>query len=119
MRVLVCGGRDFIEMKLLVRVLDELHAERAFTHLIHGDARGADLLAAHWARMRQVHTTAYPADWKRLGKSAGSVRNQKMLVEGQPALVVAFPGGVGTADMIMRAESVGVETIKVAKDGRF
>jgi hypothetical protein len=37
-----------------------------------------------------------------------------MLDEGTPDMVVAFPGGRGTADMKMRARLAGVEVIEAA-----
>jgi hypothetical protein len=40
------------------------------------------------------------AEWERLGRKAGPIRNQRMLEEGKPDLVVAFPGGTGTAGMM-------------------
>ena len=58
----------------------------------------------------------YPAPWKRFGPSAGGIRNQQMLDEGKPDLVVAFPGGKGTADMVRRAENAGVKVIKVGDE---
>jgi hypothetical protein len=36
-----------------------------------------------------------------------------MLDEGRPTLVVAFPDGRGTADMVRRARGAGVEVIEV------
>ena len=45
MRVLVCGGRDFDDVGLMISVLDRLHTEKSFTMLIHGNARGADRIA--------------------------------------------------------------------------
>lgn len=38
----------------------------------------------------------------------GPLRNQRMLEEGKPDLVVAFPGGGGTKDMVRRAAKAGV-----------
>jgi hypothetical protein len=38
MRVLVCGGRDFDDVGLMISVLDRLHTEKSFTVLIHGSA---------------------------------------------------------------------------------
>ena len=49
-----------------------------------------------------------PADWTKHGKAAGPIRNQKMLDE-CPDLVVAFPGGKGTADMVRRAMKAGID----------
>jgi len=47
-------------------------------------------------------------EWDELGKKAGPLRNQRMLDEGKPDLVVAFPGGGGTKDMVRRAVKAGV-----------
>lgn len=40
--------------------------------------------------------------------------------EGKPDLVVAFPGGSGTADCVRRAKAAGVEVlvIRVAKEAK-
>jgi hypothetical protein len=39
------------------------------------------------------------------------MRNQAMLDYGKPDLVVAFPGGKGTADMVRRARVAGVKVL--------
>ena len=41
------------------------------------------------------------------------MRNQKMLDEGKPDLVVAFAGGRGTADMVRIAKRSGVEVREI------
>lgn len=114
MRVLVCGGRDFQDWGMVCNVLDELHAKHSFTHLIEGGARGADELAGQWATIRSVPVTVVAADWKTHGKKAGPIRNRKML-DLAPDLVVAFPGGAGTADMMRAADSAGVRVIDVSR----
>jgi hypothetical protein len=43
-----------------------------------------------------------------VGKTAGPLRNQRMLDEGKPDLVVAFPGGGGTKDIVRRAVKAGL-----------
>jgi hypothetical protein len=112
--VLVCGGRDYIDVDRVYGVLDTLHAERHFSMLIHGAARGADSLAASWAKLfPEIKIVPFPADWHTYGNAAGPIRNRQMLREGKPDLVVAFPGGTGTADMVKIARSAGVEIISV------
>ena len=37
----------------------------------------------------------------------------RMLEEGRPDLVIAFPGGRGTADLVARARRAGVEVMEV------
>jgi hypothetical protein len=113
MRVLVCGGRDFDDRGTLDAALDRLHQQHGFTLVIAGGARGADTLAEDWARARGVVCQVYRADWEGLGRKAGPIRNQQMLTEGKPELVVAFPGGRGTAHMVRIAREAGVEVIEV------
>ncbi len=107
MRVLVCGGRDFSDRVRLFNALDRIHRKRGVAVIIDGAARGADSLGARWAIERGVASERHPADWARFGKSAGYRRNEAMLDEGAPDLVVAFPGGRGTAHMVELARSKG------------
>ena len=109
MRVLVCGGRDYADRDAVFAALDHLAHRRGVAVVIHGAARGADTLAADWATARNVPALPFPADWKRAGKAAGHIRNQRMLDEGRPDGVVAFPGGTGTADMIRRSKAAGLK----------
>lgn len=112
-RVLVCGGRDYSDVATLNRALSEEHAKDPFDVLIHGGAAGADRLAGIWAKAMKVHCCVYVADWRNHGPSAGPRRNARMLVEGQPDVVIAFPGGRGTDDMVGRARVLGVPIISV------
>lgn len=114
MKVLVCGGRKYDDANTFFRVMDFLHETTSgdgispgFTLVIHGGAPGADSLADRWARARGVPVEAHPADWS-LGRSAGPARNRRMLAR-KPDLVIAFPGGRGTAHMVSIARKAGVE----------
>lgn len=125
MKILVCGGRDFNDIDLLDKTLHEIHDRgghpytNEITNLIHGCAKGADSLAAYWCRHTYTHSGnpivehRYPADWFKYGKAAGPIRNKQMLLEGKPDLVVAFKGGIGTANMvkIAREAQVAVEEV--------
>jgi len=112
-RVLVCGGRDYANADALHEALDRLHTERQFSLVITGGARGADTMAHDWAVSRDIPTEVLMAEWERLGRKAGPLRNQRMLQEGKPDLVIAFPGGRGTANMIGQASADGVEVIAI------
>jgi hypothetical protein len=117
MRVLVCGGRDFNDASLVYSTLSELQRERGpISVLIHGAATGADTLAAAWGNdyLGRSCVHHYPAEWLKHGKAAGPIRNQQMLDEGKPDIVIAFPGGRGTADMVRRAMAAGIEVLIVA-----
>ena len=109
MKVLVCGGRSYHDANAVLHVLGGY----PITHLIHGGARGADTLAARYALEANIPCTAFIAEWHKYGKSAGGIRNSRMLKEGQPDLVIAFPGGAGTNDMVRKAVRAGVKTYRV------
>ena len=111
MKVLVCGGRDYTDRAALWSILDALGPPEV-SEIISGMARGADTLAVEWASRFGFPLRAFPAEWDKHGRSAGPIRNQRMLDEGKPDLVVAFPGGRGTADMVSRAEKAGVRVIQ-------
>ncbi len=107
-RFIVCGGRDYSDKVFLKRSLDELLKIDWNFVLVHGDARGADTLAAEWANNDAwVLVEAHPADWNKHGRKAGPIRNQEMLDSGIDG-VIAFAGGYGTADMVNRALQTGV-----------
>lgn len=108
LRVLVCGGRNFNNAMLLGSWLGGLHKQRGIACLIDGGARGADHMAHEFAKWAGIPTEQYPAEWGRYGRSAGPGRNQRMLDQSKPDLVVAFAGGPGTADMIRRAAAAGI-----------
>jgi cysteine synthase len=118
MRVLVCGGRDYSDRAAVARALVPYRpakpaTEPSDTILILGGATGADAIAEEWADVWGVRKRVFPANWKKHGKAAGPIRNQQMLDEGQPDIVIAFPGGRGTADMVSRARAKGVEVVVV------
>jgi hypothetical protein len=80
--------------------------------VITGDEYGADRLTAEWAKVRSVTCEVYHADWLRFGREAGRIRNERMLAEGRPELVVAFPGGRSTAHIMGIARDAGIEVIE-------
>jgi hypothetical protein len=93
--------------------LSALHEKYVFTRLIHGAARGADMLAAGWGFKNNIPCMAYPANWERYGKSAGPRRNIQMLVEGKPDMVIAFPGGRGTKHMVEIAKKAKIKVLEI------
>jgi hypothetical protein len=107
LRVMVTGGRDYRNRERVFQILDGLNVGV----LIVGDAGGADFLARSWAKMRlpQGRVEEFEADWKKLGKKAGPVRNSRMIEEGRPDIVVAFPGGSGTADAVSKANAKNIK----------
>lgn len=110
-RVLVCGGRDFRDADTMrdelrrIAVLGAGHS--CLPTIIHGDAAGADQFADCVAQLLGMPVERHPADWKRHGRGAGPIRNQKMLDSGVTFALV-MPGGNGTADMVRRLTAAGI-----------
>ncbi len=81
--------------------------------IIHGGAKGADRIADEWAVVNWTLLEEYKADWDTHGKAAGAIRNRQMIIEGKPDVVLAFPGGPGTANMVKQARAHGIRVIEV------
>lgn len=115
MRVLVTGGRDYNDRESVKQALDVLHiTEGPITTIIAGGARGADYWAEWWAKEHEktVDYVRFPADWNKYKKGAGAIRNQQMIDEGKPDLILAFPGNRGTRDMLQRAKRAGLRIVE-------
>jgi len=111
------GGRDLAWPHQ--RVAAELLARsggRSVQRLFHGGARGADAAIARAAHQLGWRVQSLPAEWGRYGHSAGPIRNRRLLeqalAEAQAhtspgfsasVLVIAFPGGAGTASLVRQA----------------
>ena len=123
MIVIVTGGRDYNphgEGRANVgAVLSSIHAVKKIEAVVHGRCwsplkeetkTGADYWAFIWAKNHKVLDDPYPADWKNLGRSAGPRRNTEMAKAGAD-LCIAFPGGMGTADMVNKAIAEGIPVL--------
>jgi len=125
MRLLVCGSRSWKDRMLMMEVLRKIKRKqdnyKGIVTLIHGAASGADEMAgeigAQFAISSCWRVKAYPANWKKYGKAAGPIRNQRMLEKemlgtGENRLVLAFHENIrsskGTKDMILRALEHGI-----------
>lgn len=109
MRVLICGGRDPSSETCDAVWNWVMENCSAGDVVIHGAARGVDTQAMIAAQtLQNVKHSPFPADWNSHGRSAGPIRNRRMIVEGQPDRVVAFAGGRGTANMIKQAKAAGI-----------
>lgn len=114
MKVIVCGGRHYCDQERVFKELDTIHKHggKPISMVIQGGAAGADRLGRFWAENRGVHCAAVHALWDAYGKAAGIFRNDAMLSL-KPDLVIAFPGGRGTADMVGRAKLAGIKVIEI------
>lgn len=136
-RLLVCGSRSVdhysqIEYLKVSSFLNKLCWDRQWilepdeygnwlpsVVIIQGECPtgGIDDLADQWAVVNWCQSIGYPPlreDIQKWGFGiAANMRNQRMLDEGKPDVVVAFRGGRGTADMVDRAKRAGVEVVEI------
>ena len=111
------GGRDLawshqrIAAELLART-----GGRPVHLLLHGGARGADAAIGRAAQQLGWASLVMPAQWQLHGRAAGPIRNRELLEQAiaraeahsspgyqASVLVVAFPGGTGTASLVQQA----------------
>jgi len=111
------GGRDLAWPQQ--RIAAELLARtggRPVHLLLHGGARGADAAIGRAAQQLGWASLVMPAQWQLHGRAAGPIRNRDLLEQAiaraeahsspgyqASVLVVAFPGGTGTASLVQQA----------------
>jgi len=105
-RCCICGSRSYKNSEVIVRVLMTL--PKSFV-IVHGDARGADTVAARLASSMGFEVEAWPADWKKHGRAAGYIRNREMIETCD--YVIAFWDGQshGTLNSINLAHEMGID----------
>jgi hypothetical protein len=129
-RILVTGSRDWDDWKTIYRALNELCdtynlnytpdgygntlPDPRLVTVVHGACpRGADEWCNQWAisncDMNLVEQ--HPADWERLGKKAGFVRNAEMVNLGADVCLAFIKNGSrGASHTADLAERAGIPT---------
>lgn len=118
LRILVTGDRHWVDFKTIAREIERVFHARQDLHapeqvlIIEGGASGADSHAARVAELAGYRCQEFPAQWDKYGRAAGPIRNQQMIDEGRPDIVLAFHSDLakskGTKDMVFRANKAGI-----------
>lgn len=106
MRVIIAGGRDYVPTQEDWAFLDAQRLSIPITEVVCGMALGADTFGKDWAISHSIPVAEFPADWKRNGRAAGHMRNARMAKYAD--VLVAFPGGIGTRNMVKQARKRGL-----------
>lgn len=111
-RVLVTGSRDWTDVHLVRAELDRILVDTGGLTLVHGACpRGADAIAALWARQNWVKVSIdrHPADWATDGVAAGPRRNAEMVALGADVcLAFIRNGSKGATHTAELAEQAGI-----------
>lgn len=119
-RVIICGSRDWTDrIAIGVSLFNWVHLVGA-NHLVvvHGEQRGADRITWDICDAAGIKHETHYADWKKLGRAAGPIRNGEMICAGAE-FVHAFKDGFdftltrgtggGTEDCARQARKAGIE----------
>lgn len=115
-RILVTGSRDWIDAVKIRRALEwawDCLGRDPFTTLVHGDARGADRMAAGiWkGYFAESLIEKHPAMWREFPGRAGTLRNEHMVNLGADVcLAFPLPTSIGTRHCARIAEEAGIPT---------
>ena len=118
MKLIVAGGRDFKDYRLLKETLDSFQQEHGnITEVISGTAKGVDKLGEQYANENNIQIKRFVPDWEGLGKKAGHVRNRQMgdYAKEHGGMLVAFwdKQSRGTKGMIDYATKIGLKSVVV------
>jgi hypothetical protein len=121
-RVIVTGDRawqcDELATRVVARLIERYGRERLV--LIHGAATGVDSAFDRAAIMARVEREPHPADWKRLGKRAGPVRNGEMATMGADICIAVhrfLMNSKGTRDCCNQTIAAGIPTWLIDSEG--
>ena len=90
-KVAIIGSREWADYEM---VRDYVYSLDEDDTVISGGARGVDQFAEIYARERGLAVIIFQADWDRLGRRAGMIRNHDIINEADR--VVAFWDGKST-----------------------
>lgn len=122
--VIFCGSRDFDDRTIIETLVHGVSSVATLRGrplvIVEGEARGADIRSREEAEALGIRVVKVVADWDKHGRSAGAIRNIRMLEEHKPELVIAFSDDInqsrGTKHMASIARKAGVPVYVV---GRF
>ena len=112
MKAAIIGSRSFDNYQLMKDSL----SKHNITEIISGGASGADSLAEKYALEKDIPLTIHFPNWKAFGKTAGMVRNYKIVTDAD--IIIAFWDGSskGTKNSIDTANQLGKEVIIISFD---
>lgn len=113
--VVVSGGRDYKDIATVEDTLFWLNPDLVYV----GDCpTGLDKFVRNWCDENEVSKKLFRAEWNTHGKAAGPIRNREMIGAASRdiehiCIFVAFPGGKGTKDCTIAAETSGFVVLQV------
>ena len=116
MKVIICGGRNFTDYQYLNAYVKMVPPWIEITEVVSGHADGADTLGEQWATKNNIPLKIFPADWERLGRRAGPIRNIEMSKYAEGCIAFWDGESKGTKHMIDTAIKAGLWTYVIRTD---
>ena len=91
MKLAIIGSRSFTNTELANRVFISFFPQGRVSLIVSGGSKGADLIGREIAKRHSIELLEFIPDWDSLGKSAGFVRNRKIIESSD--MVLAFHDG--------------------------
>jgi hypothetical protein len=117
-KIIIAGGRDFSDYKLLKAKADALlknkNTDDVEIVIVSGTAKGADKLGEKYQKLKKYTLKQFPANWNRqpdgsYDKSAGFLRNIDMAEYSDACLLFWNGESTGTKSMKELAEKHGLQ----------
>jgi predicted Rossmann fold nucleotide-binding protein DprA/Smf involved in DNA uptake len=111
MIIAIVGSRSFTDYDTVKETIKEYVGTKRVDKIISGGAKGADKLAERFAKEHNIKIEVIYPRWKELGKKAGYIRNELIVMYSD--LVFAFWDGesLGTAHTIRIAKRQGKKVV--------
>jgi len=108
-KLIIAGSRHF-DSELVSEMLPYLICGMGLepTEIVSGRCKGVDIAGELFAERCKLKITAFAAQWNRLGKAAGPIRNKQMAEYGDELLIIwdGSPGS-GSSNMKLQMEKLG------------
>lgn len=102
MKLIIAGSRSISDLRIVEDTILKSGWRNEITEIVSGCACGVDKLGEMWAEQNSIPVKRFPANWKKFGKKAGSIRNKQMSEYGNKLIAIWNGNSTGTIDMVQQ-----------------
>ena len=100
MKLIIAGSRSITSIEIIEEAIHNSGWRNEITEVVSGYANGVDKLGEMWAEKNSIPIRRFPANWKKYGRKAGSIRNKEMSEYGDKLIAIWDGNSTGTIDMV-------------------
>lgn len=106
MKVIIAGSRQIEDYDALKALIDS--TEWTIEEVVSGGCRGVDMMGERWAKDQGIPVRPFVADWARLGREAGELRNRDMAHYADGLILLWDAKSPGASCMLREAAKAGI-----------